>query len=53
MEVVGSDGKKVLWGVVDNHVVEKGNDHGEIVLRGFGFIFFDEYKGGGDNRRIV
>ena len=35
VEVVTSDGKKVLWGVVDDHVVEDENDHGEIELRGF------------------
>ena len=30
MEVVGSDGKKFLWEVVDNSVVEDGNDHVKI-----------------------
>ena len=34
MEVVTSDGKKVIWGVVDDHVVEDENDHGEIEVRG-------------------
>ena len=30
VEVVGSDGKKFLWEVVDDDVVEEGNDHVEI-----------------------
>ena len=30
VEVVGSDGKKFIWEVVDDHVVEEGNDHVEI-----------------------
>ena len=39
MEVSGSDGKKVLWEVVDDHFVEEIKKHDEIVLRGFDFIF--------------
>ena len=42
MEVVGRDKKKVLWEVVDNHVVEEPTDHEEIGLRGFDFNFFDK-----------
>ena len=34
MEVVGHDGKKVIWEVVENHVVEKPTDNYEIGLRG-------------------
>ena len=41
MEVVGNDKKKVLWEVVDNHVVEEPTDHEEIGLQGFDFNFFD------------
>ena len=27
VEVAGSDGKKIIWEVVDNHVIEEGNDN--------------------------
>ena len=37
MEVVGSDGKKVLWNVVDDNFVEEKNDNDEIGLEGFDF----------------
>ena len=30
VEVVGSDGKNFLWELVDDHVVDEGNDYGEI-----------------------
>ena len=40
VEVVSYDGKKVIWEVVDDHVIEEYN-HDEIVLRGFGFSFFE------------
>ena len=36
VKVVVSDKKKVIWEVVDNHVVEGGIDHDKMVLRGFG-----------------
>ena len=42
MEVIGFDGNKVLWEVVYDHVVEEGNDHEEIGLRGFYFNLFDK-----------
>ena len=42
----GHDGKKVLWEVVDDHVVEEPTDYDEIGLRGFDFNFFDEDKKG-------
>ena len=51
VEVSGSDGNKVLWGVVDAHVVEEGKEHDEIGLRGFDFNFLLRL-GGGDDRRI-
>ena len=41
MEVVGYDVKKVLWEVVEYHVVEEVKDHDDIELRGFGFNLFD------------
>ena len=47
MEVTGYDGKKFLWEVVDDHVVEEGNEHDEIGLRGFDFNFFTEDEGRG------
>ena len=37
MEVVGSDRKKVLWKLLDDHVVEEVNYHDEIGLWGFNF----------------
>ena len=46
VEVVDNDKKEVLWEVVDGHVVEEPNDHEEIVLREFGFNFFDKYEKG-------
>ena len=42
MEFVGHYKKKVLWEVIDNHVVEEPTDHEEIGLRGFDFNFFDK-----------
>ena len=32
--------------MVDDNVVEEVNDHDEILLRGFGFNLFEEYKKG-------
>ena len=46
MEVFGHDGKKILWEVVDDHVVEEATDHDEIVLQGFDFNLFGEDKKG-------
>ena len=37
--MLGSDKKKFLWEVVDNHVVVEVNDHDEIGLWGFDFNF--------------
>ena len=42
MKVAGSDGKKVLWEVVDDHAVEEENDCDEIVIWGFGFNLFEK-----------
>ena len=46
MEVVGSDGKKVIWEVIENHAVEEENDYDKIGLRGFDFNLFDEDEEG-------
>ena len=46
VEVFGHDGKKVLWEVVDDHVIEEPTDHDEIGLRGFGINLFHEYEKG-------
>ena len=43
VEVVGHDGKKFLWEVVDNNVAEQPTDHDEIGLREFDLNFFGEY----------
>ena len=40
VEVSGSDRKKVLWEVVDDHVVGEGKEYDEMGLCGFGFNFF-------------
>ena len=46
VEVVGHDKKKLLWGVVDDHVVEEPSDHEDIGLRGFDFNIFDKDEEG-------
>ena len=46
MEVIDHDKKKVLWDVVDDHVVEYPSDHEEIGLRGFDFNFLDKDEEG-------
>ena len=38
VEVVGYDRKKVIWGVVEDHVVEEETVYDEIGL--WGFVFF-------------
>ena len=35
VEVSVSDGKNILWEVVEYHVVEEGKENNEIGLRGF------------------
>ena len=46
MELFGSDKKKVLWGVVYDHVVEEVNDYDELGLQGFGLNFVGKYEEG-------
>ena len=46
MEVVSHDKKKMLWGVVNDNVVEEPTDHEEIGLRGFDFNVFDKDEEG-------
>ena len=46
MEVVSFDRKKVLWEVVENHVLKEVKDHDEIWLQGFGFNYFDKDEEG-------
>ena len=46
VEVYNKDGKKVIWEVVDEHVVEEGVEHEEIVLQGFDFDLFNEEREG-------
>ena len=46
MEVVGHDGKKFLWEVAEDHVVEEPTDHDDIGLRGFGFNLFGKDEKG-------
>ena len=42
VEVVCHNKKNVIWGVVDDHVVEEQTDREEIVPQGFGLNLFDE-----------
>ena len=44
--VLGYDGNKVLWKVVDNHAVEETKENDEIGLWGFDFNLFDKYEKG-------
>ena len=44
--VVGHDKKKVIWEVVDGHVVEEPSDHEEIGLRGFDLNVFAKMRRG-------
>ena len=46
MEVSGYDGKKVVLKVVDDHVVEEGQEHDEIGLRGFYFYLLMKTRRG-------
>ena len=46
VEVVRHDKKKVLWGVVGDHVVEEPSDHEDIGLKGFDFNILDEDEEG-------
>ena len=46
VEVSVSDGKKVLWELVDDTVVEEGKDNYEIGPRGFGFNLFGKDEEG-------
>ena len=46
LEVVGHDKKKVLWEVVNDHVIEEPTDHEEIGLRGFDLDVFNEDEEG-------
>ena len=46
MEIFHRDGKKVLWEVVEDHVVEEETNHDEIGLRGLNFNFFNEDEKG-------
>ena len=49
----GSDGKRVLWEVVDYHVVEQPKKNDEIGLWGFYFNLFGKDKGGGEGERTI
>ena len=46
VEVFDHDKKKVIWEVVDDHVVEEPSDHEDIGLRGFDFNIFDKDEEG-------
>ena len=46
MEVVGRYGKKVLWDVSDDRVIEEATDHDDIGLRGLVLIFSEKTRRG-------
>ena len=46
VEVSDYDGKKVIWEVVYDHVVENGKKNDDIGLWGFGFNIFEEDEEG-------
>ena len=48
VEVVGRDRNKLLWGGVNNYVLEEPSDHEEIGLWGFDFNVFDGDEEGVD-----
>ena len=51
IKVTDKDGKRLIWEVIDDHVVEEGVEHEELGLLGFDFNLFDEDREGcvGDN----
>ena len=46
VEVVSYEKRKIIWEVVNGHVVEDPTDYEEIGLRGFDFNVFDKYEEG-------
>ena len=44
VEFYDKDLKKVIWEVVNNHVVDEGIEHKEIGLRGFDFNLCNEER---------
>ena len=42
VEVADKDGKKLIWEVFDDHVVEEEVEHEELGPRGFYYNVFDE-----------
>ena len=42
VEVDDKYGKKVIWDINDDHVVEEGVEHEELVLQGLDFNLFSE-----------
>ena len=46
VEVYYKDRKKVIWQVVDDHVVQEGVEYEELGILGFDFNLFDEEREG-------
>ena len=46
-EVIGYDGKRVLWEVVDHHIIEDPKEKDDIGLWGLDMNLFGKYKDGG------
>ena len=46
LECLDHDGKKVLWKVFNNHIVEEPTDHDDIGLRGVDINLFNKDEKG-------
>ena len=44
VEFYNKDRRKVIWEVVNDHVVEEGVENEKLGLRGFDFNLFDEER---------
>ena len=53
VEMSGYYGNKVIWGVLDDNVVEEGKEHDEIGLRGFDFNFMMKIRRGWLEKYLV
>ena len=44
VEVADKETKKIIWEVIDDHVVEEGVGHKDLGIRGFDFNLLDEER---------
>ena len=45
MEVSGSDGKKIVWEIVEYHFINDSKYNSDIVILGFKFIYLINTRG--------